>query len=169
MAKILGSWSAMKHYLEEEMLCESLRGRVRYNCTAYPNMDGCKIFEIYTDGKLFERFSWETVNSYFIKNGLKDNNEPRGRLEYWDGFHNVLSRIPPEKRSEYTDNEFASALEFYRSNPIKASLASDNPVIVMFALLDRRCGKRSLKEFEKKLGDFPERITEIYKLRIQSG
>lgn len=38
MSKILGSWSATRKYLEKEMLAESLSGRVRYNCTAYPGM-----------------------------------------------------------------------------------------------------------------------------------
>jgi hypothetical protein len=51
MAKILGSWSGMRKYLEQEMIAESLRGRVRYGCTAYVGMDGCRIFEICIDGK----------------------------------------------------------------------------------------------------------------------
>jgi hypothetical protein len=72
MSKILGSWSGMRKYLEEEMLAESLQGRVRYGCTAYVGMDGCRIFEICIDGKQIKRFSWETVNSYFIDNGYND-------------------------------------------------------------------------------------------------
>lgn len=39
MGKILGSQSGMRKYLEQEMLAESLKGRVRYGCTAYPGMD----------------------------------------------------------------------------------------------------------------------------------
>ena len=27
-----GSWSGMRRYLEQDMLAEPLRGRVRYNC-----------------------------------------------------------------------------------------------------------------------------------------
>ncbi|WP_442861330.1 hypothetical protein [Butyrivibrio sp. XB500-5] len=41
MGKILKSWSGMRKYLENEMLADSLRGRVRYNCTAYVGMDVC--------------------------------------------------------------------------------------------------------------------------------
>lgn len=67
MGKILKSWSGMRKYLEKEMLAESLQGRVRYNCTTYVGMDGCRIFEVFLDGKLFKQFSWETVNSYFIE------------------------------------------------------------------------------------------------------
>ena len=69
MSKILGSWSGMRKYLEQEMLAESLRGRIRYGCTSYAGMDGCHIFEICIDGKQVKRFSWEIVNSFFIDNG----------------------------------------------------------------------------------------------------
>ena len=165
MAKALGSWSAMRKYLEDEMLVSSLKGRVRYNLTTYPNMDGCGLFEIYIDKKLFKQFSWETVNSYFIKNGLKENNDPRGRMEYWDGFFPLLRSVPLTQRTEYTDNEFADALEEYRNQPIRASIESENPIVVMFALLDRRCGKRTLQLFGEKLDNYPEWLREIYNLR----
>ena len=66
MGKILGSWSGMRKYLEQDMLSESLKGRIRYGCTAYVGMDGCHIFEICIDGNQVKRFSWETVNTYFL-------------------------------------------------------------------------------------------------------
>ena len=44
-----GSWSGMRKYLEKEMLAESLKGRVRYWCTTYPGMNGCRVFEIFID------------------------------------------------------------------------------------------------------------------------
>lgn len=51
----------MRKYLEQEMTADSLKGRVQYSCTSYPNTDDKKIFEIRIDGKTFKRFSWETV------------------------------------------------------------------------------------------------------------
>ena len=80
MPKILGSWSAMREYLEKEMLAESLAGRVRYGCTSYVGMDGAKIFEICIDGKQIKRFSPETVNYYFIEKGYKE--KTRLAMEY---------------------------------------------------------------------------------------
>lgn len=70
MGKILASWSGMRKYLEQEMIADCLKGRVRYNCTAYTGMDGCRIFEIFIDKKLVKQFSWETVNTYFINNNI---------------------------------------------------------------------------------------------------
>ena len=40
MGKALGSWSGMRKYLEQEMLADSLHGRIRYGCTSYVGMDG---------------------------------------------------------------------------------------------------------------------------------
>ena len=71
MKKALGSWSGMRKYLEDEMLTPTLRGRVRYNCTRYVGMDNCHVFEVYLDGTLAKRFSWETVNDWLIENGRK--------------------------------------------------------------------------------------------------
>ncbi len=146
MSKILSSWSAMRKYLENEMLAECLRGRIRYHCTTYPNMDGMKIFEVFADGQAVKRFSWETVNSYFIKNGICEKPQPMTKTEYWDGFHENMKRIPKENRTEYTDEEFCAALEQYRNQDIQKSLYSDDAIVRMFAILDRRVGKRTLSQ-----------------------
>ena len=82
MGKILGSWSGMRKYLEQEMLADSLQGRIRYGCTTYVGMDGCHIFEICIDGVQIKRFSCETVNTYFINNGYTQNPHPSGFGEY---------------------------------------------------------------------------------------
>ena len=166
MAKIEGSWSGMRKYLEQEMLAPSLRGRVRYNCTAYVGMDGCRIFELFIDGKLFKQFSWETVNTYFIKMGWVQKPERMSIKEYWDDFWHLMEQYPMDAREEYTDEEFCRALESYRSNDLQTNLESGDPIVVMFALLDRRAGKRSLKRIESRISDAPEWLKAIYRFRI---
>jgi hypothetical protein len=168
MGKILGSWSGMRKYLEKEMLATSLSNRVRYNCTEYVGMDGCHIFEIYIDNKLFKQFSLETVNTYFINNGLKDNNEPFGKREYWLGFWGTLDRTTILSRTEYTDEEFCDALEQYRIQNIQDSLISDNPLVRMFAVLDRRVGRRSLEKLRSCVDIQPTWLAEIYNLRMNA-
>lgn len=115
MGKVLGSLSGMRKYLEEEMLAESLKGRIRYGCTAYVGMDGGRIFEVCIDGTQVKRFSWETVNSYFIHSGYTENKHPSGIGEYWAEFWTLLEEYPLDKRTEYTDEEFCLALERYRN------------------------------------------------------
>lgn len=139
MRKVLGSFNKMRQYLEQEMLAESLRGRIRYHCTAYPGMDGCHLFELRVDNQCFKRFSWETVQSYFIKEGYKAR--PADPMEYWQGFFKLLAQVPVTSRTEYTDEEFCAALKVYRHQTIDESIKDINPLVCMFGILDRRLGK----------------------------
>lgn len=166
MCAVLGSWSNMRKYLEKEMLTENLHGRARYNCTSYVGMDGCRIFEIYIDNKLIKQFSWETVNTYFAKNSNKKISKPMSIGEYWDGFWQLIDNTSIQCRSEYTDNEFCEALSNYRNQSIQESINSHNPLVRMFAILDRRIGKRTLINLKDTLEKQPEWLKIFYQLRL---
>ena len=168
MGKTLGSWSGMRKYLEREMLAECLRGRVRYGCTTYVGMDGMHIFEVCVDGKQMKRFSLETVNTFFINNGFKENTSPFGIREYWEAFWAVYSNCPMQNRTEYTDDEFCDALENYRNQGIQESIHSENALVRMFAVLDRRVGKRALIEMKETIEDQPEWLKQFYQLRFDA-
>ncbi len=163
MGKILGSFSGMRKYLEQEMLAESLRGRIRYGCTSYVGMDGCHIFEVCVDGKWVKRFSMETLNSYFIDNGYKQNKNSGG---YWSEYWSLKDKYPLSSRTEYTDEEFCHALEKYRNQDIFESISSENPIVRMFAILDRRIGKRTLIKEKEGLVEQPEWLQTFYELRF---
>lgn len=168
MSKVLGSWSGIRKYLEKEMLADSLKNKVRYGCTEYVGMDGCRIFEIVLDKKQLKRFSWETVNSYYIEKGYKSGSHLEGIPRYWDEFWECMDKYPFESRTEYTDNEFAEALDFYRNRPIEESLDSSNPIVRMFAVLDRRIGKRRLEVLKTKVDQQPDWLKKLYKFRIEA-
>lgn len=168
----LSSWSKVRKYLEQEMLADSLKGRIRFNCTAFPNMDGMHIFEIFIDGKPEKQFSWETVNSYFIKNEKFPNGKGKQIVGsthgYWEGFHETLFSTPLTEREEYTDGEFCEALAEYRQQPISDSQTSDNPIVRMFAVLDRRTGKRNLEKMKQTIRLQPEWLQKFYLLRMNA-
>ena len=168
MGKILGSWSGMRKHLEQEMLADSLQGRIRYGCTTYVGMDGCRIFEVCIDGVQVKRFSWETVNTYFINNGHTKNPAPSGIGEYWTEFWQLLEKYPINQRTEYTDEEFCKALEAYRNQGIQDSICSSNPIIRMFAVLDRRIGKRTLSKMQTSIDEQPEWLRQFYELRLHT-
>ena len=75
------------------------------------------------------RFSWETVNTYFIENGDKPESPCAGVSGYWDGFQALFEKYPPEKRTEYTDGEFCEALKAYRNQSIPESHFSENLIV----------------------------------------
>ena len=166
MSKVLGSWSGMRKYLEQEMLAPSLHGRVRYGCTRYVGMDGCHIFEVCIDGVQVKRFSLETVNTYFIAQGYKQENPEYQWGGFWTEFLSLMEQYPASQRTEYTDQEFCSALEYYRNNSIQVSIHSDDPMVRMFAVLDRRIGKRTLSVLQNTLETQPLWLQEFYQLRL---
>ena len=168
MGKILGSWSAMRKYLEQDMIASSLQGRIRYGCTSYVGMDGCHIFEICIDDTQAKHFSLETVNTYFINNGYTNNSHPSGMREYWAEFWSLLDEYPINKRTEYTDEEFCEALNVYRNQDIQDSINSVNPIVRMFAVLDRRIGKRTLAKMRNTLNEQPKWLQQFYVLRFEA-
>ena len=168
MDKILGSWSGMRKYLEQEMIATCLKTRIRYSSTTYVGMDGSYIFEILVDNKSIKRFSFETVNTYFIKEGYKENFGSYGIGEYWSEFWSLMDKIPLQSRTEYTDDEFCNALAIYRNQDIKTSVVSENPIVKMFALLDRRIGKRILSRLKGEIKNEPEWIQYFFNLRLEA-
>lgn len=160
-SKALGSWSAMRKYLEQEMLAPSLRGRVRYSCTKFPQTGLDGRFGIHVDGEPYKYFSGEN-----IAGSAWDGAKPFDKVRYWEGYWRVKREIPASSRGEFDDSEFAGALNAYRSLPIADALNSEDPIVRMFAILDRRTGKRTLaKQF---FSDQPPWLQGIYRLRMDA-
>lgn len=159
MSKVLGSWSGMRKYLEQDMLADSLKGRVAYSCTSYPNMDDCKIFEICIDGKTYKRFSMESV-AFSVKSDSKQN--------AWTVYWAEKGLSSNYDRDEFDDEEFCEALKLYRGMSIGESIEHPNPLVRMFAVLDRRIGKRTIEKLSQTVGDQPDWLKELYLLRINA-
>lgn len=149
----------MRKYLEQEMLADSLKGRVQYFCTSYPNMDGKKIFEIRIDSKTHKRFSWETVAF---------RNKGTDKQDGWSNFWQEKDSVPIEEKYEFDDEDFCEALRIYRELPIDNSIFHKNPLVRMFAVLDRRIGKRTLEKLTETAKNQPDWLHELYLLRINA-
>ena len=168
MAKALGSWSGMRRYLEKEMLAESLSGRVRYDCTHYVGMDNDRVFAIIVDDQPVKRFCLEAVNAYFFDRGFKPRVHPADNGDTWADFWTLLAAHPLAERAEFTDREFAEALTAYRQQGVQTSLAGGNSLARMFAILDRRVGRRTLERERARLAEQPEWLGFFYRLRLEA-
>ena len=60
------------------------------------------------------------------------------------------------------------AIREYKGLPIAKSIASENPIVRMFAVMDRRVGKRTLKKLAKEIDLQPPWLQFFYKLRLDS-
>ncbi len=166
-----GSWSGMRRYLEQDMLAEPLRGRVRYNCPSGVNLYEFQRFEICVDGRSIKSFSYDGVRSHLQRRGMLPKPPSNGSMneemwDYWRQCAEIEGDVSMEDRTEYTDGEFADALEQYRLQDIQTSLASDNPIVRMFAVLDRRVGKRTLEKLKDEIDRQPEWLQYFYRLRL---
>ena len=124
------TWSGIRHKLETEYLAKSLKGRIQYYCTSYSKSPD-------HNGRASIRFDGKEIL----------------RGCYWNQW-----LLPPEeyKASELRMNEaslrigafsqhnFYHAFQEFDSQSIEDSLNSSNLLVRIFAILDRRVGKRRL-------------------------
>lgn len=152
-----GSWKGMKKYLEKEMLCEALRGRISYDFTWYPAFGGLSaVFTVLLDGRPAKKFgaayAWKMLTQQCFE------------IQHID----AVGSVPLSAREEYTDWEFSDALQAYRNQPIDQSIASENPIIRMFAIVDRRIGKRRLERLKDEVDQQPKWLRHLYVARLQA-
>lgn len=170
------SWSKIRKQLEEDLLCEKLRGRVQYFFTIYHNApDQSGRFAVRVDGE--EVFKANPYNEkYYYENaaGIKEaQNIP---MREWDGKHflfeeeNRAAECEAARRSvedgKADSYDVIRALKEYLNQPVEASCWSDNLLIRMFAVLDRRIGKRTLEKMAETYKGLPDWLKQFYELRF---
>lgn len=162
---IMGSWSGMRKYLEGDMLADSLKGRVRWECASLAGMNSISAFEVYVDDALAKCFSMETVACAAC--GPRAPGEKRDMKQFWEAYW-AQKALPLEERNEFDDEDFSLALAEYRCLDAHEAITSDDPVVRMFAVLDRRIGKRTLERLAGTLEEQPAWLRPFYHLRMNA-
>lgn len=172
------SWSGLRKTLEEDYLCDALKGRVQYFCTHYHGApDNYGRFCVRVDGN-----EYVMANPY--NEGKVDRVAYRIKAERdipsreWNGkafLHDEENRAAEDEAARIMANEgvyetwvIFDAISAYLSAPIAESLASPDPLVRMFAVLDRRVGKRTLKKLSETIHDQPEWLRFFYQLRLSA-
>ena len=172
------SWSGTRKILEQEMLCECLKGRVQYFFTHYHGApDNYSRFCVRVDGKeivFANPFNLNKIYAY-----AKKMREERGvQNRRWDG--KVL--LNDMENSEIEDEaakilmlegnmdmwQIFDAIEIYLKSNVQDAINSENEVVRMFAVLDRRIGKRSLIKLKSQVDKQPVWLRFFYKLRLEA-
>lgn len=158
------SWSGLNNQLAE-CLCDSLRNRVTYFLTRYREVhNSYGRAAIRLDGKELAVFSW--IDMYKQDSDLNERWEETG---IWDSDALELKN-KWEKEGILSDWDFLQAATDFLQMPIGEALISDNCLIRIFAILDRRAGKRTIKQIQdsEKYKTYPEWVQQFYKLRFES-
>lgn len=173
------SWSGLRKTLEEEYLCDALKGRVQYFCTHYHGApDNYGRFCVRVDGK-----EYVMANPY--NEGKVDRVAYRIKEERsippreWDShagyLHDEENRAAEDEAARIMANKgvyetwvIFDAISAYLSAPIGESLSSPDPVVRMLAVMDRRVGKRTLKKLAETVHQQPEWVRFFYLLRLEA-
>lgn len=157
------SWSSLNNQLTD-FLCNDLKNRISYFLTRYHKVhNSYGRAAILLDGKELVCFSW--IESYRREQILREAHEKNGVR--WDYYTPEMI----EKWNEnaiYSDWNFLAAATSFLEIPIDTALESDDYVIRILAILDRRVGKRTLNKI-KEQGDYqelPDWIRQFYELRL---
>ena len=142
------SWSNMRKQLEQEYLCDSLKGRIQFFVTRYPRTSDVHTrVAVRLDGR-------EILQSDFIK-----------WRKACDGSN--LNPIEIHNRRGFDSVEFYNAFHIYQNQGIEKSFRCDDPLVRLFAVLDGRIGKRTLKNIVSEVPNQPEWLQQFYLIRLK--
>jgi len=162
-------WSKTRKMLEQDLLCPALRGRVRYFSTRYRKAhDQTGRYCVVIDGK--DVLSAPTETEYKIYREVHSNRLINGQPPAGKSLKDVYAEVTSDLISNgvFGDWHFIEALNEFLNSSIEDALASQNSLVRMFAILDRRVGKRTLEKLKHSVENEPEWLRYFYRLRLES-
>ena len=159
----MATWSGMRKKLEREYLAESLRGHIQYYATSYrKSHDHEGRAAIRYDGKeIIKGCYWNN----WMKAGLFHRDE---KYERRMAMENAYMDDVALKLGVFDQRCFYRAFEEFEHQSIEESLVSNNLIIRIFAILDRRIGKRRLLLMQETINDEPEIFQEFFAIRAKA-
>ena len=157
----MATWSGIPHKLETEYLALSLRGHIQYFATTYsksPDHDGRASIR-YNGKEIIKGNYW---NQYVMAHLFpKDDTYERRMHESFPFVDNTALKL-----GVFDQRCFYQAFEEFDNQIIDKSLVSDNLIVRIFAILDRRIGKRRLISMKDFMEEEPPVFQEFYAIRI---
>lgn len=159
----MATWSGMRNKLENEYLAQSLRGRIQYYCTTYSKShDHHGRASIRLDGK-------ELVSGCYWNIWCKAHLFPHDE-KYEIRMCREFPFIDETalKLGVFDETCFYRAFDLFDNQSIELSLSSDNLLVRIFAVLDRRVGKRRLCQMWDSLKEEDEIFNLFYVIRADA-
>ena len=165
------SWNDAKTKLEQDFLAPCLRGRVSYFMTRYTHAhDEAGRVAVRVDGKEVLRgydMDWWANSSEYKKEALRRFPEIaalRTPEEKWERICNAATDLGCISTWDFYD-----AFETFENEPIEESLNGKNGLVRLFAILDRRVGKRRLRAlWDAGWGREPPWLLPFFCLRLEA-
>ena len=164
----VSTWSGIRNKLENDYLCPALRGHIQYFATSYSKsadhegraairMDGVEVLR--SNYYIYFENVW-TKFHHLRSTTLKDCDSAKEAIDQAHAF--------ALEQGTFDQKVFYEAFGIFDSQSIEKSLVSQNPLVRIFALLDRRLGKRHLLALEKSMEQELDWVRAFYVIRMQA-
>ena len=147
----MSTWSGIRNKLENDYLCPALRGHIQYFAASYSkSADHEGRAAIRVDGVEVLRSNYYT---YFENVWTKFHHLRSTTLKDHDSAKEAINQAHAYALEQGTFDQkvFYEAFGIFDNQSIEKSLVSENPLVRIFALLDRRLGKRRLLALEESM------------------
>ena len=153
----VSTWSGIRNKLENDYLCPALRGHIQYFATSYSkSADHEGRAAIRMDGveNVWTKFH------HLRSTTLKDHDSAKEAINQAHAY--------ALEQGTFDQKVFYEAFGIFDNQSIEKSLVSENPLVRIFALLDRRLGKRRLLALEEFMEQELDWVRAFYVIRLQA-
>ena len=164
----MSTWSGIRNKLENDYLCPALRGHIQYFATSYSkSADHEGRAAIRVDGVEVLRSNYYT---YFENVWTRFHHLRSTTLKDHDSAKEAINQAHAFALEQGTFDQkvFYQAFGIFDNQSIEKSLVSENPLVRIFALLDRRLGKRRLLALEESMERELPWVRAFYVIRMQA-
>ena len=164
----VSTWSGIRNKLEHDYPCPALRGHIQYFATSYSkSADHEGRAAIRVDGVEVLRSNYYT---YFENVWTRFHHLRSTTLKDCDSAKEAINQAHAFALEQGTFDQkvFYQAFGIFDNQSIEKSLVSENPPVRIFALLDRRLGKRRLLALEESMERELPWVRAFYVIRMQA-
>ena len=163
----MSTWSGIRNKLENDYLCPTLRGHIQYFATSYweshdqtgraaIRLDGVEVLR--SNYYAYEQNYWNRYQALRREGIGQDDRTAPFRLAHEGTLNDGC----------FDNGFFYEAFHEFDNQSIGKSLVSENPLVRIFALLDRRLGKRRLLALEESMEQELDWVRAFYVIRMQA-
>ena len=159
----MSTWSGIRKIMESEYLAESLKGDISYFATSYsrsPDHEGRAAIR-YKGKEIIKGcyyYNWTKAESF-----PKDEKYERRMSEEFAFMDGTAIKL-----GVFDQTCFYKAFKEFDNQSIEKSLCSENMLVRIFAVLDRRVGKRKLISMKETIEHEPDSIKEFFAIRMNA-
>ena len=157
------SWSGIRKRMESEYLAESLKGDISYFATSYSRSPD-------HEGRAAIRYKGkEIIKGCYYHNWTKAASFPKDeKYERRMSEEFAFMDDTAIKLGVFDQRCFYEAFDEFDNQSIEKSLYSDNLLVRIFAVLDRRVGKRRLLTLKENIENEPDTFKEFFAIRMNA-